>query len=318
MAGMTPKDRRAVEAFLEHGWDAMEDDDPEAAEEEARQALEVVPDAPEAHYLLGAALVDQEAYGDALEHLTRALSHYPGDPSIRLDIAASHVGLLRLDEGIRELTTVVRDDPENPDARYWLAIAHELRGDDAAATECYGQAATLDPECFFQPPRVSTAEFERLIDTATQELPPELRRPLRTGEIAITVMDLPPAELLASEDPPLSPLLTGVMAGVADKDSTDSPTESPAESTATVASAETAAPAETRASAETAAPAHRVASTETAAPLERPQLLLFRKNVERVCSTPEEFVEELALTLLHEIGHYLGYEEEDLAALGQA
>jgi predicted Zn-dependent protease with MMP-like domain len=282
MPGMTPKDRRAVEAFLEHGWDAMEDDDPEAAEAEARHALEVVPDAAEAHYLLGAALVDQEAYGEALEHLTQALSHFPGDPSIRLDIAASQVGMMRLDEGIRGLTAVVRDDPENPDARYWLAIAHELRGDDAAATECYGQAAALDPECFFQPPRVSESEFEQLIDTATQELPTELRRPLRTAEIAITVMDLPPADLLTSEDPPLSPLLTGVMAGVAEK--TDGAAATP----------------------------------EPDAEAEKPQLLLFRKNIERICSTPEEFVEELGLTLLHEIGHYLGYEEEDLAELGQS
>ncbi len=302
MTGMTPKDRRAVEAFLEHGWDAMEDDDPEAAEDEARHALEMVPDAAEAHYLLGAALVDQEAYGEALDHLTRALSHYPGDPSIRLDIAASQVGLLRLDEGIRGLTAVVRDDPENPDARYWLAIAHELRGDDAAATECYGQAAALDPDCFFQPPRVSEAEFEQLIDTATQELPPELRRPLRTGDIAITVMDLPPAELLASEDPPLSPLLTGVMAGVADKK--DAPADDASEPAAAAAAANSTPDAPP--------------PGDDEPPADRPQLLLFRKNVERVCSTPEEFVEELAMTLLHEIGHFLGYEEEDLAELGQS
>ena len=88
MAGISAKDQRAVEAFLEHGWDAMEDDDPEAAEDEARHALDVSPDIAEAHYLLGAALVDQEAYGEALDHLTCALSSYPGDPSIRLDIAA--------------------------------------------------------------------------------------------------------------------------------------------------------------------------------------------------------------------------------------
>ena len=177
---------------------------------------------------------------------------------------------------------------------------------------------------FFQPPRVTTVEFEQLIDTATQELPPELRRPLRTGEITITVMDLPPAELLASEDPPLSPLLTGVMAGVADKPEGVAGVVAVASAVTRASTAETDVAAAAPASASLDAPAEldvapvpQGLAAETDAAAARPQLLLFRKNVERVCSTPEEFVEELALTLLHEIGHYLGYEEEDLAALSQ-
>ncbi len=281
--GLTPKDRRAAEAYLEHGWDAMEDDDPEAAEDEARRALDLLPDAPEAHYLLGAALVDQEVYGEALEHLTRALASYPGDPSIRLDIAASQIGLLRLEEGVRGLSAVVRDDPENPDARYWLAIAHELRGEDDAAAACYAKAAELDADCFFVPPRVSEADFEKLLDTATHDLPADIRRPLRSGEVGITVMDLPPFEFLRSETPPLSPLLPGALVDVA-----------------------APAPTEGEPAAE---------PSPEPSPEQRPQLLLFRRNIERVCSTPEEFVDELTVTLIHEIGHYLGLEEDDIADL---
>lgn len=279
---LSPKDRRAVDAYLEHGWDAMEDDDPDAAAEEARQALTLMPDAPEAHYLLGAALVDQEEYAEAFEHLTRALAAYPGDPSIRLDIAAAQVGMLRFDDGIKGLTSVVQDDSENPDARYWLAIAHELRGDTEAAQECYAQAAALDDDCFFVPPRVSEAEFEKYLEAAMQEVPQEVRVPLRTGEIGITIMNLPPLDLLASETPPLSPLIPGVMVDVGGPK-----------------------------------PGDEAKDTEPAAGEKaRPQLLLFRTNIERVCRTPEEFVEELAVTVLHEVGHYLGYDEDDLADLG--
>jgi len=46
------------------------------------------------------------------------------------------------------------------------------------------------------------------------------------------------------------------------------------------------------------------------------QILLFRKNLEKVATTREELLEEIRKTVLHEVGHYLGFEECDLAELG--
>ena len=43
---------------------------------------------------------------------------------------------------------------------------------------------------------------------------------------------------------------------------------------------------------------------------------LFRWNIERVCSNEEEVVEQVEITVLHEIGHYLGLDEEALHARG--
>jgi len=43
---------------------------------------------------------------------------------------------------------------------------------------------------------------------------------------------------------------------------------------------------------------------------------IYRRNIERYAADPEEAIVELRITLLHEIGHHLGYEEEDLERLG--
>jgi predicted Zn-dependent protease with MMP-like domain len=46
------------------------------------------------------------------------------------------------------------------------------------------------------------------------------------------------------------------------------------------------------------------------------QILLFRKNLERVAGDVGELREEIRTTLLHETGHFFGMSEEDLEAVG--
>src|SRR3989304_5915153 len=49
------------------------------------------------------------------------------------------------------------------------------------------------------------------------------------------------------------------------------------------------------------------------APSQLPErIVLYKRNIEAVCSTEEELVEEIRLTVLHEIGHYFGLSEEDM------
>lgn len=49
-----------------------------------------------------------------------------------------------------------------------------------------------------------------------------------------------------------------------------------------------------------------------------PRICLYQKNIERVCATHDDLVEEIEVTLLHEVGHYFGLEEEDLERLDLA
>ncbi|MDH3685231.1 MAG: metallopeptidase family protein [Myxococcales bacterium] len=48
------------------------------------------------------------------------------------------------------------------------------------------------------------------------------------------------------------------------------------------------------------------------------RVILFRKNLEKVCRTRAELVEQIQVTVKHEIGHYLGLDEDDLERIGLA
>jgi len=48
------------------------------------------------------------------------------------------------------------------------------------------------------------------------------------------------------------------------------------------------------------------------APVDPNAVFLFKRNLERTATSREHLLEEARLTLVHEIGHYLGLEEEDL------
>lgn len=53
-------------------------------------------------------------------------------------------------------------------------------------------------------------------------------------------------------------------------------------------------------------------------PIEPDAIYLFKRNLERACSGRDDLVEEIRVTLLHEIGHYLGMDEDDLDEAGYA
>jgi len=43
---------------------------------------------------------------------------------------------------------------------------------------------------------------------------------------------------------------------------------------------------------------------------------IYQENIERICRTREEVVEQVRKTVLHEIGHHFGLDEEDLREVG--
>ena len=43
-----------------------------------------------------------------------------------------------------------------------------------------------------------------------------------------------------------------------------------------------------------------------------PRILLFRRNLERFAAGEGDLREQIAITLYHELGHYLGMDEDDL------
>ena len=53
------------------------------------------------------------------------------------------------------------------------------------------------------------------------------------------------------------------------------------------------------------------------APYEMPErILIFKANIESVCDTRRQVVEQVRTTVLHEVGHHFGMDEDDLEDLG--
>ena len=52
-------------------------------------------------------------------------------------------------------------------------------------------------------------------------------------------------------------------------------------------------------------------------PMPTPRVIyLFQRKIESICRSREELLEEIRITLLHEIGHHFGMDEQDLEELG--
>ncbi len=41
-------------------------------------------------------------------------------------------------------------------------------------------------------------------------------------------------------------------------------------------------------------------------------IVLYQKNIEAICRSEKQLIEEIQKTLIHEVGHYFGMSEEDL------
>lgn len=63
-------------------------------------------------------------------------------------------------------------------------------------------------------------------------------------------------------------------------------------------------------------PAHHQAGSVESVPDGPARIYLFRWNIERQCRSIEEVEHEIGVTVLHEVGHYLGLDEEQLHLRG--
>jgi predicted Zn-dependent protease with MMP-like domain len=106
----------------------------------------------------------------------------------------------------------------------------------------------------------------------------ELPAPVRNylANVAVSVEDLPDVEELQASDPPHSPSILGIFRG---------------------------SPLGDKASMD---PWSHFPSS----------IALFQRNLERFARTREELQDEIRVTVLHEVGHFLGLDEEQLRDLG--
>jgi predicted Zn-dependent protease with MMP-like domain len=115
-------------------------------------------------------------------------------------------------------------------------------------------------------------------DAAVEAALAELPEQVRAylGNVAITVEELPSEVDLLGADPPLSPSILGLFRG---------------------------------------APYGQKASSDPWSHLPS-GIVLYQRNLERFVRSREELVEEIRVTLVHEVGHFLGLDEEELYRRG--
>jgi len=62
----------------------------------------------------------------------------------------------------------------------------------------------------------------------------------------------------------------------------------------------------------------RTEAEVTAQPQDLTRVVLFKRNLEKICADRDDLIEQIQITVRHEIGHHLGLSEEDLERLGLA
>ena len=125
--------------------------------------------------------------------------------------AAAHSDLVRFDEARADAERSLAVHPDYAHAWDLLARIREHAGDDEGAARAGQAAHALDPEGFPLPLDVPREEFDRLVEHSVAELPKPIRAKL--DEVPVMVQDLPTREMLAEEEPPLTPDLLGLFVG---------------------------------------------------------------------------------------------------------
>jgi len=244
----------------------------------------------------------------ALELARQSLSGDDGEDPVVHFLAG--VALLDLDEPDRAadaLGRAVELDPDDAEFRANLALAlyracrfADASAEAARAVKCdaslpdalYVRALLLEREGaseeaeaqFRRAARLDPERFPapaRLRNAAFEEQIELARASLprefrrHLDDVTVIVEPLPSDELLLEEDPPLDPELFGLFVGV---------------------------------------PLTERSSFSPGGELPA-RILLFQRNLERCFPDPDELVRQIALTLYHELGHYLGMDEDELEAI---
>ncbi len=262
---------------------------------------------------------------DLIETIYDALD--AGDPAAALELARRELGaggqddpvlrflsgvcLVELDrpaEAVPDLIRAVELDSEDAEFVATLALAQFrcCRFEDAEQTSTKGLELSQPlPDgayvaALLRERAGDFAEADALFDQAADSDPERFPRPFRMGrdeftacverarahlpdpfrrhlddEIVLIVDPLPADELLQEESPPLDPELLGLFVGIP-------LTERDLQSTGAEFPA---------------------------------RIYVFKRNLERFASNADELAEQIAVTLYHELGHYLGMDEDQLEEL---
>ncbi|MGV3621105.1 MAG: metallopeptidase family protein, partial [Archangium sp.] len=214
---------------------------------------------------------------DALERADWVLERVKNDPEALYERAVALFELCRFKEAKSAFTRLLDDQERAAWAHHHLGLVLEREGKQSEADKHFDKARAVDAEAFPQPVLISTAAFRKELDDAIAALPADMRKDLKG--IPVEVEDLPAEIDLTSGDPPLSPTILGLFRGT---------------------------------------PLNETCELEPGMAPGTPcrSIALYRKNLARAVQTRGELIEQIRVTLLHEVGHLRGEDDSELAARG--
>lgn len=268
---------RAEQEQLDEVWIALEDGELEEAIDLAESLAQEYPRDGDVALARAATYYEAGLAGQTLEEIERAGQLGTTDDVLRRWYeAAARYYLWDFDGAREELEALVREDQEFGEA--WLLIAQvcEMQEDQVGARRGYDRAFALQPDRFHRPTRIDDDTMEEVVSKARAALPEEFRHAL--DEVAVVWRDVPDAEMAVEESATSDPLPPDLLGLFVGADRLDRSVFNPVEQSGVI--------------------------------------FLFKKNLERVCPNVEFLAAEVRTTLWHELAHYLGFEEEDMADLG--
>lgn len=258
------------------------------------------------------ALLDEDKLEEGLEAIQEALAAGQGNVlDLTFLLGDTYLGLGRAAEAESQFRAVLAQDPDCPSSRCWLAMSLFLqwRFDEAevavaAARELPGALVDADvihgvllerrgrfddAESFFlrasaiapdkYPPPVRMQRAE--FDREVRKAARQLPRQFRQclDRVPVVVQDVPDATLAEGPDrEEVGPDILGLFDGI---------------------------------------PLPETSSFDL--PPTRPNTIyLFQRNLERAAKDRDDLIEQIRITLYHELAHYLGFEEEDMDDMGLA
>jgi tetratricopeptide (TPR) repeat protein len=148
--------RLNASTHIERGWNLISRGEHAAAEEELRQALHLVPDDTQAASLLGWAQMLQEKYDDALVQFNAVLQRDPAHAIARVNVGYICLKKSIYGEAIEHLTRAIHEAGDRKAtlyAHYYLGLLYSSREMYGDAEAFLGRALALGPnlvEAYFE------------------------------------------------------------------------------------------------------------------------------------------------------------------------
>jgi len=144
-----------AQAYISKGIQAYREDHDQAAADVFRQALEVEPDNPEAHYRLGLAYSSLGRKKEALDEYQKAVEAYkkllredPKNADAHFNMAEADSRLSNYAEAVAEYKRAVQLKDDDSYMYYELGLADSKLAKYKDAVEAFQQAVRLDPDDF--------------------------------------------------------------------------------------------------------------------------------------------------------------------------